>query len=240
MGEKMLGLSITAIGLRTLPECLDIFEILQPQLNLNYLELAIGAACPIDFPYPHIPLILHDSCLYQGRHRRFLKLTKPETWSAYAEFIDSNQNVAAVSLHAPRRWECTLPELDRSLIQLQQTLQVPVFVETMPTKDYWCASFDTLVDFPLLLDVSHILMWHHGDLSQTASTCQKLLATQEVGSIHLSHNQGYADTHDLIPDNVWFTKFIQDWIDRYLVTYESLPESFSQFQRLDKISYSIS
>jgi hypothetical protein len=56
-----------------------------------------------------------------------------------------------------------------------------------------------------------------------------------IGSIHLSHNQGYADTHDLIPADVWFNEFIADWSDRYLVNYESLPIDFSRYQRLDKI-----
>jgi hypothetical protein len=61
------------------------------------------------------------------------------------------------------------------------------------------------------------------------------LNLNEIGSIHLSHNQGYADTHDLIPANAWFNEFITDWSDHYLVTYESLPIAFSGYQRLDKI-----
>jgi hypothetical protein len=231
----MVGLSITAIGMRSLLDCINIYDILQPQLKLNYLELAIGSICSIDFPYPKTPLVLHDSCLYHHRQRYCLRLNEPETWTVYADFIENHQNVLAVSLHAPRKWECSLIELERSLIELQKILQVPVFIETMPTKDYWCSDFNTLVDFPILLDVSHILMWHQGSVDQTAATCQKLLATYQVGSIHLSHNQGYADTHDLIPIDAWFNESVADWGDRYLVTYESLPITFSQYQRLDKI-----
>lgn len=221
----MLGLSISAIGIRPIEECIEIFDLFIPSLQLEYLELAIGSNCRIDFDYPNIPLILHDSCLYEKNHRQLLKLSKPETWSVYADFIQQHQNVAAFAIHAPRRWECTQRELERSLIDLQQVLQIPVAVEVMPTKDYWCSSLDSLVDFPLLLDVSHVLIWHQGNFQQTENTCENLLAAHEIIEIHLSHNQGVADTHDLIPVDIWFDRYISEWNERYFVTYESLPVS---------------
>ena len=219
----MLGLSISAIGMRPISECVQTFNALQLSLKLDFLELAIGSNCRIDFNYPDIPLILHDSCLYKGNSRQLLKLFKRETWAVYADFIQESQNVVAVSLHAPRRWECTLDELERSLTELQAVLQVPVSVEVMPTDDYWCSNLTSLVDFPLLLDVSHILIWQHGNLETTEETCRQLLASHSVTGIHLSHNQGFADTHVPIPLDVWFAGDIASWRDRYFVTYESLP-----------------
>jgi hypothetical protein len=221
----MLGLSISAIGIRPIDECLELFDLFIPSLQLEYLELAIGSNCRIDFPYPNIPLILHDSCLYQQKSRQLLKLSQPEKWSIYADFIQQNQNVVAVSIHAPRRWECNRNELERSLLDLQQILQVPVAIEVMPTHDYWCSSLDSLVDFPLLLDVSHLLLWHQGNHQATEDTCRELLRSHQIVEIHLSHNQGIADTHDLIPVDIWFDRYIADWQARYFVTYESLPIS---------------
>jgi hypothetical protein len=221
----MLGLSISAIGMRPIAECLEIFNLFTPSLQLEYLELAIGSNCRIDYSYPNIPLILHDSCLYEKNHRQILKLSQPETWSVYADFIQQNQNVVAVSIHAPRRWECSRSELEHSLIDLQQILQVPVAVEVMPTGDYWCSSLDNLVDFPLLLDVSHVLIWQQGNWQETEDICDELLRSHDIIEVHLSHNQGIADTHDLIPESVWFDRYITDWRDRYFVTYESLPTS---------------
>jgi hypothetical protein len=61
-----------------------------------------------------------------------------------------------------------------------------------------------------------------------------LLDSQQVGAIHLSDNRGKADTHDLIPENVWFKKAIALWKSRYLVTYESLAIEYSKYGRLDK------
>jgi hypothetical protein len=223
----MLGLSISAIGIRPIEKCLEIFNLFTPSLQLEYLELAIGSNCRIDFPYPNIPLILHDSCLYQQNSRQLLKLSKPETWTIYADFIQQNQNVVAVSIHAPRRWECSRSELERSLLDLQQILQVPVAVEVMPTSDYWCSSLDSLVDFPLLLDVSHILIWQQGNWQETEDTCGKLLRSHNIIEIHLSHNQGVADTHDLIPEHIWFDRYIADWRTQYFVTCESLPVSLT-------------
>jgi hypothetical protein len=84
---------------------------------------------------------------------------------------------------------------------------------------------DSLVDFPLLLDVSHILIWHQGNHRATEDTCKELLRSHQIVEIHLSHNQGIADTHDLIPVDIWFDRYIADWQARYFVTYESLPIS---------------
>jgi hypothetical protein len=221
----MLGLSISAIGIRPIEECSELFDLFTPSLQLEYLELAIGSNCRIDFDYPNIPLILHDSCLYEKNHRQLLKLSKPETWSIYADFIQQNQHVLAVSIHAPHRWEFTRSELERSLLDLQQVLQVPVAVEVMPADDYWCSSLDSLVNFPLLLDVSHVLIWQQGNYQATENTCRELLKSYQIIEIHLSHNQGIADTHDLIPVDVWFEQYISEWRDRYFVTYESLPVS---------------
>ena len=75
----MLGLSITAIGLRPFRECLSIFKKLQQPMQLDFLELAIGSSCSTDFDYSGIPLILHDSCLYEDGIRKRLNLLHPKT-----------------------------------------------------------------------------------------------------------------------------------------------------------------
>lgn len=90
------------------------------------------------------------------------------------------------------------------------------------------------IDFPLLLDVSHINIWHQGNDMATKETCLNLLKSFTVGAIHLSHNQGKADIHDLIPHDVWFNDYLEPWNDSYLVTYESLPVAYATYQRLDK------
>jgi hypothetical protein len=51
------------------------------------------------------------------------------------------------------------------------------------------------------------------------------LRSHQIVEIHLSHNQGIADTYDLIPVDIWFDRYISDWQARYFVTYESLPIS---------------
>jgi hypothetical protein len=229
----MLGLSITAIGLRPITDCIDIFQTLQPELGLDFLELAIGSPCPVEFPYPDVPLVLHDHCLYDRGMRRRLDPLRPKTWKPYAEFI-ATHSVAAVSLHPPLQRSVNRSPLTRSLQAMQQALTVPVYLEIMPSPEYWCSSESTLLDVPLLLDVSHLLIWHSGDAVATETTCDRILQTHDVGAIHLSHNDGKADRHDLIPDEIWFTDRIPAWRQKYLVTYESLPIGQAQFERLDK------
>ena len=229
----MKGLSITAIGLRGFDECLDIFHTLKPFLKLDYLELAIGSKCESDRDYQDLPLVLHDSCLYDCYLRYRLNPLQSKTWQVYAQFIH-NHNVIAVSLHPPLKKHCTQKELEVALNKMQRALQVPVYLEAMPFAEYWCSSISTLVDFPLLLDVSHVNIWHQGNESASRETCLSLLDSHTVGAIHLSHNQGTADTHDLIPRNVWFDNYLEEWCESYLVTYESLPVDFAIYQRLDK------
>lgn len=232
----MRGLSITAIGMRSILECLEVFHILQSSLKLDYLELAIGSQNPVDFDYASIPLILHDSCLYQNNLRLWFNILHPKTWNAYVAFIASH-DVRAVSIHPPLSKDCTRKELEQALSRLEQTLQVPVYVEVMPSSKYWCSSLETLVEHPLLVDVSHILIWLAGDRFLTQQTCLSLLSSNMVGEIHLSHNQGFADTHDLIPTDIWFSNWLDIWSKKYFVTFESLPIEYAAFERLDKHSY---
>ncbi|GAP93779.1 hypothetical protein [Leptolyngbya sp. NIES-2104] len=227
----MLGLSITAIGLRPLPDCLTIFDQLRQPLQLDFLELAIGSPCDTDALYPDVPLILHDSCLYRDSFRCRLVLTQPRSWKPYAEFVETH-SVAALSVHAPLRKDIDRCQIEDALEALEQTVQVPVFVEVMPSPEYWCSSVDTLVKHPLLLDVSHVLIWHQGDQVETERTCLEMI--DRVKAIHLSHNNGRADAHDLIPSEIWFAPYLSDWTKNYFVTYESLPETQADYERLDK------
>jgi hypothetical protein len=48
----------------------------------------------------------------------------------------------------------------------------------------------------------------------------------KVGEIHLSHNNGKADAHDLIPLEIWFADSIKKWSENYLVTFESLSSEY--------------
>ncbi|MDJ0746438.1 MAG: hypothetical protein QNJ32_24170 [Xenococcaceae cyanobacterium MO_167.B27] len=124
----------------------------------------------MDFDYQDISLILHDSCLYQNHFRYRLNPLQPKTWKIYRQFID-NHNVLALSLHPPLKRYCSQQELETALIKMQHTLKVPVYLEVMPSPEYWCSSITTLINFPLLLDVSHVNIWHQGDIMATQETC---------------------------------------------------------------------
>lgn len=229
----MKGLSITAIGLRSIEECLQIFHTLQQPLCLNYLELAIGSKCDVNLNYDRLPLILHNSCLYERHLRLKIDSLQPETWYPYAKFIEDN-SVLAVSLHPPLKRYCSRQDLETAMTKMQAVLQVPVYLEVMPYPEYWCSGDCSLIDFPLLLDVSHVNIWHGGNSEATQETCLNLLNSFSVGAIHLSHNRGKADTHDLIPQKIWFNDYLEEWKQKYFLTYESLPIEYQVYQRLDK------
>ncbi|UBF26336.1 hypothetical protein K9N68_33370 [Kovacikia minuta CCNUW1] len=117
----MLGLSITAIGMRSIDQCLDIFQALREPMQLQYLELAIGSPCGVEVDYGEIPLILHDACLYQDRMRLRLNPLLPKTWQTYAAFI-ADHHVQAVSLHPPLQRDCERSQLETALAQMEKTL----------------------------------------------------------------------------------------------------------------------
>lgn len=229
----MIGLSLSAIGGRPLSECLSIAESLAAPLGSQFLELAVGVDCHVAECFGGWPLVLHDNCLRDDSGRRRLDPLNESTWPLYRDFIEAN-DVLAVGVHAPATVRCSRHELEAAVHSMARALAVPVAVEVMPTPNRWCSSIETLVDVPLLLDVSHVLIWEGGDEEAAERTCQELLDQREVIEVHLSHNGGQRDSHELIPPDRWFEPLISEWADSMLVTYESLPESLGASERTDK------
>jgi hypothetical protein len=234
----MIGLSMTAIGQRPLPECLEIYEALKGQLSLDFLELAVGTRCDLSLVPPDIPLVLHDRCLYEGAHKLPFALAAPESWEGYRQRI-AGRDVRLLSLHPPLRSEMSLDGIRRNREALESLLGIPVCLEVMPSPHYWLCADDfrepcqALTDIPLLLDISHINLWARGRDAEVRRWFERLLP--QAIAIHLSHNNGRSDSHDLIPAGIWFAESVAQWhADGLSVTYESLPERFAQYERMDK------
>ena len=234
----MIGLSMTAIGQRPLPECLEIYEALKGQLSLDFLELAVGTRCDLSLIPTDIPLVLHDRCLYEGAHKLPFALAAPESWEGYRQRIAS-RDVRLLSVHPPLRSEMSLDGIRRNRDALESLLGIPVCLEVMPVPHYWlsaddfCTQPDALTDIPLLLDISHINLWAMGREAEVRRWFERLLP--QAIAIHLSHNNGCSDSHDLIPAGIWFEESVAEWHARRLfITYESLPEAFGKYERMDK------
>lgn len=249
----MIGLSTTAIGQRPLSECLAIYEKLKAELSLDYLELAVGTRCDLSLIPPDIPLALHDRCLYDGSYKIPFSIAEPESWEEYRQRI-IGRDVRIFSVHPPRRGELSLDGLKRHCDALEALLGIPVCLEVMPAPNYWLSAEDfrnqpdALSDIPLLLDISHINLWTKGREAEVKGWVERLLPqahrVHEVRrsladpcgiAIHLSHNNGRTDSHDIIPSGIWFEKYVAEWNARGLfITYESLPEAFAKYERMDK------
>jgi hypothetical protein len=231
-----LGLSCTAVGMRPFHEVLAIAAMLRDPLELTFLELAIGVTCHVDDDYRDWPLVLHDSCLSGGSTHRPLRhrfdLMEPATWRPYRNFIDRH-NVLAVSAHAPLRSRVKATDLERMVAQCADMLGVLVMVEVMPEPQRWCSSLDTLIETPLLVDVSHVHIWSKGTAPEAQRLTERILNNHDVVGLHLSHNDGRRDTHELIPEDIWYAEYVDDWLPGRLVTFESLPTNFAEYERLD-------
>lgn len=234
----MLGLSITAIGARPLQECLNIYQQLQPKLQLDFLELAVGSRCDLTQIPQDIPLVLHNRCLFEELIKLPFSLAEPDTWQDYMNRL-SDRNVKMISVHPPKRSEITLTHLKQNRDSLESLLGVPVCLEVMPNENWWLCKEDfverpqDLSDIPLLLDISHVNIWAKGRESVGREWVSTLLP--QAIAIHLSHNNGRRDSHDLIPSDIWFNVEIETWKSQgYVLTYESLPEAYSKWERMDK------
>jgi hypothetical protein len=228
----MIGLSLTAIGNRPLDQALATFTKLQPELNLEYLELAIGVQCDRNANYPDVPLVLHDHCLFKGYQR--LYSNRPSHVKFYQEFIDTH-NVIAMHVHAPRGYSySTLDSAKEYLTNLQASYPNTLLcVENMPDNHYWLSSVKEcgLLQLPLVLDVSHVNIWAKGDQKLTEEMTSTILERDDVRCLHLSHNCGDRDSHQVIPDSVWFHDSIAEWSTKYFVTYESLPKKYKEYSK---------
>jgi predicted DNA-binding protein YlxM (UPF0122 family) len=236
----MLGLSCTGVGMRPIETCVEIYNKLQSELNLQYFELAIGTQITTDVKF-NMPLVLHDLCLYtkeNDRLRRLNYLKYLDDVYVIKEFCENN-NVQAISLHSENKsCEVSIVKFDKKIKQIEKILGVPLYVETMYKESDWY-NYDDLMNgnrcqSKLLIDVSHVNIWTHNNPTHTEDIVCALLNKYEVGSIHLSSNNGSRDSHDLIKPDTWFLKYLDEWSDKYLVTWESLPTQFAYYERLDK------
>jgi len=168
---------------------------------------------------------------YDGKRLPFL-LLKPGTWTNYKRLL-RDRVVFALSVHPPKIDEALAGDIIGCRQALEDYMQVPVVLEVMPSSNYWL-SHNSLIDVPLLLDISHINIWHRGVPAQVAATFAALLP--QASAIHVSHNNGRNDSRDLIPSGIWFENLIDTWAATMLITYESLPQAWGNYERLDKRS----
>lgn len=236
------GLSVTGVGMRPIETCVEIYNKLQLELNLDYFELAIGTHITTDIKFD-MPLVIHNQALYikEGeRHRRLNYLKYLEDVYILQEFCKLN-DVKAISLHPENKsYELSIGKFDKKIKQIEKILDIPVYVETMYKESDWY-NYDDLINgshcgSKLLVDVSHVNIWTKNNKAHTEDIVFDLLKKYEVGSIHLSSNNGSRDSHDLIKSDTWFLKYLNEWSAKYLVTWESLPVKYGYYERLDKRS----
>jgi hypothetical protein len=236
----MYTLSCTAIGLRPIDECTDIYLNLQHDLNVRGLELAVGCLVNIEEVFDeNLSIYLHDKSLYKldkGIKRR-LDFLNPDTHDDIAYFVSRNK-VKAISYHGQPKDYMSLKEFDAAIKLLSFNIDRPVWVETMINSNYHYGDFNSIGEHDLLIDISHINLWAKGNHTVTEEMVLSLLNIygSRVKQIHLSHNNGRSDSHELIPTDIWFKKYLESWSSKYVVTYESLPIEYAEYERLDKKS----
>jgi hypothetical protein len=223
----MRGLSITSIGKRGITECVNIYQTLEPALHLEYLELAVGSRNDLQL-IPDVNLALHHRCLFDGTYRLPFSLLDKSSWVEYKQRLEGRR-LLFFSVHPPERKECEWEDVVRARCELEEYLQIPIAVEIMPAPHYWGYKDDPLTDVPLCFDISHVNLWAEGNAASAMRWVEILY--DHMLEVHLSHNDGKCDSHDMIPEDVWFKDV--EWSAPF-ITYESLPVKWRAYERLDK------
>jgi len=232
----LYGLSTTAIGHRSLAEALNIYKILKSQLNLHYLELAIGTLNLVNEIYPE-PLVLHDSCLVDENGKKLrISIESTKNWEFYKKFIEHHQ-VLQIHVHSPLKNLIKKNTIYENLNKISDFFKIPVLLEVMPESKYHLSSVKSVNELnrvPIVLDISHVNIWAKGETSLTQKYTEAILPSARC--IHLSHNDGIHDLHNLIPRDHWCCNWLKtiNSTENLLVTYESLPIQFAQYERKDK------
>ena len=164
----MKGLSITAIGRRPIEECVSIYYELTDKLGVEYLQLAVGSKCNVEYlDGLNTPFTLHDSCLYEGDSRMFVSLLEDTNYDRYKESIDRHY-ISYMGIHPPLKKDCTEREVREGLQYMSKRLGVPVAVEIMPSSEYWMSENSMVPGVPIILDISHVNLWAEGNLSRAS------------------------------------------------------------------------
>lgn len=231
-----MGLSTTAIGGRQFADCLTIYHTLAPALDLKFLELAIGArACINDIP-TNLDLVVHNDWVYSPDRTRYqARLDSDRNWQHYKELTQTHQ-VLAFSWHFPLRSAMDLTHVLHRQQELATYLDRPFYLELMPTSDF-CGSFEDLTSgqldgVDLCIDLSHLNIWANGSTQQALKYTE--LVARPNACWHVSTNNGVDDHHHLIPDQHWVLDYVKELPVDKLITYESLPNRFKQFERTDR------
>lgn len=232
-----IGLSTTAIGARPFSECLQIYRTLAPDLNLEFLELAIGSRAYINEIPTDLPLMIHNDWVYSPDRLRWqLSLDRDDNWEHYKALTRTHQ-VLGFSFHFPKHDAMPLDRVLRRRQELEDYLERPFSLELMPDANWHGCAADfaagLLTGVPLCVDLSHLNIWAK-NVSHLALRLTAQLIPQAV-SWHVSVNQGIDDSHDLIPCGHWVEETIESLkLTNVPITYEALPIKYATYERRDK------
>lgn len=116
------------------------------------------------------------------------------------------------TLHAGRRDNCTLPELFDKIREIEDFLQIPVGVEGLyPERDgKWLINswkeYEAMLNSGVnyALDLSHLNIVGFHEQSYPLDLVQAMLESERCIEVHISHNEGYSDSHRNIIEETWW------------------------------------
>ncbi len=139
------------------------------------------------------------------------------------------------SLHAGKRSNCSMFQLFQNIEKIQRLFDIPVLVEGMyPTTNnaYLVANWKEYrmfkdSGFPYALDMSHLNIVSNKE-GQNVDLVYDLIAHENCMEIHISHNNGRADAHQLISEGQWQNLWWKNcWLEA-LKHRTTIPEHFTE------------
>lgn len=180
--------------------------------------------------YPDVNFRLHANVKIMDKHVNNVDLAqfnKNKPYFLKLKELNDNMKAEAYTIHAGRRL-CPLSLLFKKLQDLEDMLGIPIGVEGMyPTgkdtfllQDY--KEYQALLDSGMkyALDLSHlnIVRTHYGANDNLVT---ELLSSENCIEVHLSHNNGISDSHELMIDkNVWWLDLLKHKHENSVIFYE--------------------
>ena len=229
-----IGLSTTAIGGRPFQEALEIYYKLEEPLGLDFIELGVGVLTEVT--EVNLPYMIHNgnSLSIEGNKPKRFNILKKETWVPYIE-LGKESNCLGMTIHGIPLSECTEKSFIEACLELQQEFKY-FAVETM-FEEFHAGSWGYMSllhnkKINILVDLSHINIWTKGNEQEAYVISSYFVKLSPTNSIHISTNKGKRDSHDMIPEEHIFLDFLYSGAP--YITYEAVPNTFAEYQRLDK------
>lgn len=191
---------------------------LVPQ-SLGLITIEEAKQLRLDWPQTRFRLHANVRVLTQHRYADLSNMALHADWLKQAARVSKCLGAAAYTAHAGRRSNATLAEMLDNARRAAGLFGCAVGVEGMypSTRERWLVSswreYQLLFEsgVPYALDLSHLHILAHQTAVCETQLVKEMLACSRCLEVHVSHNDGLTDSHQLcFKTTPWWSIYLRD------------------------------